>query len=531
MKVMFIVNDLGVNEPFGPMMLSAILKEKNHETTLGVLQKEDVEKKIFSWKPDILAYSMMSVDMDDMRSFNDSLRKKKNIFTILGGAHATLDRSSVNYPGIDAICVGEGDEAIVDVVENLRAEKGLEGIPNILISGDSPLKLRPLIEDFEGLPFMDRELVYSYPEMARFGIKGIWTSRGCAFPCPYCFNNRYNELFRTKGRVVRRRAVDSIIREAKEMMSNYRVDFVRIQDDVFIYKADKWLKEFAEKWSREIKIPFYCLLRAELVTDEMAFYLKKAGCFSICMSIEAADDDVRIKMMRRKAGRKQLEDAFRIFKKYRINVYANTMLALPFTNLKHDIASLDFAIKVQPEMPNFSIFMPYPGTDLGDYCAETGIYDPESDNIDYGMRNMSPLRCFSEKERKAQYNLCELAIVAVKFPAFRNFIVKHLIHWKPNKIFFLIHYLFAITAYGRKIFYFKHTLAEYLDLVIRTFKHYLYDFTRRKNAPSGAKGAWRLDEAPIDEEERRTELNKCMDAMERGKICHCGVPALKANAL
>ena len=42
---MFIVNDLGVNEPFGPMILSAILKQKGHDTTLGVLRKEDVAKK------------------------------------------------------------------------------------------------------------------------------------------------------------------------------------------------------------------------------------------------------------------------------------------------------------------------------------------------------------------------------------------------------------------------------------------------------------------------------------------------------
>ena len=75
------------------------------------------------------------------------------------------------------------------------------------------------------------------------------------------------------------------MKETKELMSKFRVDFIRIQDDVFVHRVDDWLKEFAEKWSREIKLPFYCLLRAELVTDEMAFYLKKAGCFSICMSI------------------------------------------------------------------------------------------------------------------------------------------------------------------------------------------------------------------------------------------------------
>lgn len=517
MRVMFIINDLGVNEPFGPMILSAVLKARGHKTILGVLKKEDVEKKILSWKPDMLAYSMMSVDMKNMRKFNQPLRKKTNIFTILGGAHPTMDRSCINEPGIDAICVGEGEGPIVDLVEHLERGKGIEGIPNILTPRSKGLELRDLIEDFDVIPFMDREIVYSYPEMVRFGIKGVWASRGCVFPCPYCFNNRYNELVRTKGKIVRRRSVESIVQETRKLKEKYRVSFIRIQDDVFVYRADDWLKEFAERWSSDINLPFYCLLRAELVTDEMAFYLKKAGCFSICMSIEAADDDVRIKMMRRKATKKQLEEAFRIFKKHKISVYANTMLALPFTTLEHDIASLDFAIKVKPEMPNFSIFMPYAGTDLGDYCYSASIYNPEKDDIDYGMRNMSPLNCFSDKEKAVQYNLCELAIVAVKFPVLRNLIVRRLIHWRPNGIFFLIHYFFAVTAYGRKIFYFKHTLAEYIDLVMRTFRHYLYDFT--KDGETGSRphksGSVNTPRVRLTERARAAELNKCMDAMSK----------------
>lgn len=522
MKIMLIVNDLGVNEPFGPMILSAVLKREGHRTTLGVLKKEDVEKKIMAWKPDVLAYSMMSVDMKDMKEFNDSLRKKMKIFTLLGGAHATLDRRCAGDSGIDAICVGEGEEAVVEVVKNLDKGKGVEGIPNVMTSRDLNVNLRNLIEDFDKIPFMDRELVYSYPEMARFGIKGIWTSRGCVFPCPYCFNNRYNELVKAKGRIVRRRSVDSVIKETKELTANYRVDFIRIQDDVFVYKVDDWLKEFSERWPAEIGLPFYCLLRSELITDEMAFYLKRAGCFSICMSIEAANDDVRMRMMRRNVSKERLENAFKIFKKHRINVYANTMLALPFTGLEHDIESLDFAIKVNPEMPNFSIFMPYPGTDLGDYCAKEGIYSAEEDPIDYGMRNMSPLKCFSMKEKKAQYNLCELAIVAVKFPILRNLIVRRLIYWKPNSAFFFIHYLFAVMTYGRKIFYFKHSLREYFELIVRTFKHYLYDFTKNKTLKTAKSGQGVSEKCAVllSEEERKDKLDKCMNAMAGCAVYH-----------
>lgn len=515
MRVMFIINDLGVNEPFGPMVLSAILKQKGHETILGVLQKENVAQKIDTWKPDLLAYSMMSVDIEDMKKFNNELRRTKKIFTLLGGPYVTLDRSHIDELNVDAVCIGEGDEAIIDVVNRLEKGESVEGIPNIMVANETKLELRNFIEDFDLLPFMDRALVYAYPEMANFGIKGIWASRGCVFPCPYCFNNRYNNLYKHKGKVFRRRSVDSIIKETKELINNYRVEFIRIQDDVFVHRVDDWLKEFAEKWSTEIKKPFYCLLRSELITEEMAFYLKKAGCFSICMSIEAGDDKVRDQMLRRKMSKEKLEQAFRILKKHKINVYANTMLALPFTSLEHDIASVDFAIKVQPDMPNFSIFMPYPGTDLGDYCQKAGIYNPVEENIHFGMRNMSPLKCFSDEQKRAQYNLCQLAIVAIKFPMLRNLIINHLIYWKPNKLFFFIHYLFAVTSYGRKIFYFKHSFKEYIELIGRTLKHYVYDFLRKDSQSEKSEVQIVIDDGKsnIDAINRIVELEKCMNAM------------------
>ena len=427
MRIMFVVNDLGINEPFGPMILSAVLKQKGHETILGALQEEDVAEKVRRWKPDVLAYSMMSVDMIDFRKFNAEIKKERpGIFTLLGGAHATLDRHSCfPDPDLDAICVGEGEEAIAELVHRLDHGKSLEGAPNLMFDRDAELNLNRFIDDMDSIPFMDRELVYSYPKMANFGIKGIWSSRGCPFPCPYCFNNRYNQLYSGKGSPVRRRSVGNIIEEMKLLKENYRVDFVRMQDDVFVYKVDDWMEEFAERWPAEVGIPYYALIRSELVTDDLAKSLKKSGCFSICMSIESANDEVRKKMMRRKVEKDRLRDSFQILRNNDINVYANTMLALPFTTLETDIECVDFAIDVKPDFPNFSIFMPYPGTDLGDFCKDEGIYDPPRttlsqkcstrphqwlpvsrfDRLEATLGNTSPFRGFPSPRRGPWHRL------------------------------------------------------------------------------------------------------------------------------
>ncbi|MBI3814478.1 MAG: hypothetical protein HY279_08445, partial [Nitrospinae bacterium] len=235
----------------------------------------------------------------------------------------------------------------------------------------------------------------------------------------------------------------------------------------------------------------------------------------------AFDDQVRKKMLRRKMDRKVIEDAFRIIKKYKINIYNNNMIALPFTSLEQDIDSLDFIIKLQPEMPDFTIFMPYHGTDLGDYCREAGIHDVETESMaGHGLKILSPLTCFSEKEKRGQYNLCQLGIVAVKFPYLRNLIVNHLIYWKPNKLFFLLNYFFSMKSYGEKIFYYKHSFTEYIKLVIITLKHSIYDVTKKREDKSVkySKNYEKEKEKGFDFGQRLKGLEICMKEMAQTSI-------------
>lgn len=519
MRIMFVVNSLGINEPFGPMILSAVLRAQGHETCLGVIANPGLSEQIRQWNPDVLGYSMMTVDIPSMLAFNTLLRKERKIFTILGGPHATLNPEIIADEGIDAVCVGEGDDALPEVMRRLTRGESLEGIPNILTAIGQPLTMAPLIENLDSLPYMDREIVYEYaPEMKRFGIKGIWASRGCPFKCPYCFNHRINRLQQGKGRIVRKRSVTAMILEAQELKRNYSVKFFRIQDDAFVYQADDWLREFAARWATEVGIPFYCLVRAEFVSEEVVKLLAKAGCRSVSMSIESAVDDIRNRMLRRSMTREHIASAFRICQAHGIAVFTNTMLGLPFTSLQDDIESLDFNIQIKADLPSFSVFMPFPGTDLGDYCRKADILTAEkSGKLGFGMRNQTQLSCFPPEVKRAQYNLCQLGIVAVKFPWLRDFIVKRLIHWRPNLFFILVNYLVAMHAYGTKIFPFRHSPLEYVELIKRTTRHFLYDLTRKNTSGSLVLEELGASSKALTEQERLEALEKCMAALETGR--------------
>ena len=75
-------------------------------------------------------------------------------------------------------------------------------------------------------------------------------SRGCPFVCTYCFNVKFNQLYRGKGKTVNRYSVDRLLAELEALVRRYPTQFIKFYDDVFTFRSDEWLVEFAEKYPR-----------------------------------------------------------------------------------------------------------------------------------------------------------------------------------------------------------------------------------------------------------------------------------------
>ena len=299
--------------------------------------------------------------------------------------------------------------------------------------------MRRLIEPLDDLPHPDRALAYlPGGHLADLNVKSFMASRGCAFRCAYCFNSKYNELYHGNGTTVRRFSVDYVIEEIEQVRADYRLTFVRFGDDMFAYRADDWLLEFAEKYPRRIGLPFYCLIRPDVLKPELVAVLRRAGCHSLALSIEAGNPQLRREVLQRRMSDEAITEAFENIHRAGIHVYANAMFGLPGGTIDDDIRTVELAARYRPAYPSFTVLTPFRGTLLGEQCAERGLIDGE-----YPERttDRSILNCFSEKEKDVQVNLVHLGIFAVRFPILRNLILKRLIFWKPNQVFFAAWYL------------------------------------------------------------------------------------------
>ncbi|MDD5090653.1 MAG: cobalamin-dependent protein, partial [Candidatus Wallbacteria bacterium] len=168
MKVTFVY---GGFENLGVEYLSAVLKRAGHSTALVYSPKlfndtmleadflasafartGSIVHRILATKPDLLAFSVVTDDFVWAREIAQRVKKKRpELPVIFGGIHPTsVPELVMECPEVDYACVGEGEEAIVELADALEHGSDPSGIQNIWGRKDCQVfsnPVRPLIQD------------------------------------------------------------------------------------------------------------------------------------------------------------------------------------------------------------------------------------------------------------------------------------------------------------------------------------------------------------------------------------------------
>ena len=241
--------------------------------------------------------------------------KLPKINTVCGGAHASA-RSEDMLKYFDAVCTGEGEESIKDIIE--MAEQGrVEGI----ITGKKVLNL----DDYRVFP---RKMVSLGP---------IEIVRGCPSGCAYC---QTPQLFR--GRL-RHRSIDFIVDEIKFALSRKGFADVRfIAPDASSYQFNKGINlEAIESLLYNVRNTigtngklFYGTFPSELdpagVSKELVDILVKyCDNKQIVLGLQSASHDMQ-KIMHRRSGLLETENAIELFLDKNFEIVVDLIFGLPY---------------------------------------------------------------------------------------------------------------------------------------------------------------------------------------------------------
>lgn len=465
MRVLFIIQQVDY-EPQGLLHLSSALKQAGHEVDLVVAQLQDPVEFARKWRPQVVGYSVMTGSQRYYLEINHRIREAVPVFSVFGGPHPTFFPEFIEEEGVDGICIAEGEEALVELV-NRMSDGGFQ--PDILnwhfkVNGEIVRNpVRPTVHDLDTLPLPDRDILYSRDPLSRKSkIKHFITSRGCPYNCTYCFNHALFELYGSKAKRFRQRSVDNVIAEINGVRARWPLEFVVFVDDTFVISR-KWLEEFAEKFPKEVGLPFFCNTRANLVTEEQVRLLKQAGCHCVSMGVEAANDRVRNDLLKRNMSREDITNAARLFHEVGLNFTTTNIIGLPTTTIEDDLDTLALNIECRPAYAHAFIFQPYPRTQLGELTRNSDLMVGTFDDIGTLAWDTSVLK-FEPEHIRALENLQRFFAIVVNWPALLP-LVRRLMRWRSNKIFWLLNKLWKGYAIKTRVHPVRLSLREYIEII------------------------------------------------------------------
>ena len=298
---------------------------------------------------------------------------------IIGGVHPTVaPEDTLMEDCFDMICIGEGEEALLELVESMEKGQKNTSIRNIWFKQKRQIiknRPRPLVENLDSLPFPDFHLYdfETYLKNHKY-IASFVVGRGCPHKCAYCINRYNQELYKGLGAYVRYRSADKVMEEIKSIIREFRVEGVSFCDDTFTSNPVR-MKEICRKYRQQIGLPFEANARFDNITDQIMQDLADAGCVRLSLGLESGDPLIRDIVLKKRITDEQIIEASKLIKKHGIELYTFNMIGIPGETSRHIQKSIDLNRKIEPDVLTVSIFSAYKGTELYDKCKKEGILD------------------------------------------------------------------------------------------------------------------------------------------------------------
>jgi len=435
-------------EHLGPLYLAGFLRAKGVKAGLLISRSpKKILYEISRARPDLLGVSLASAGHKSILNLLAKIKALSQIPILLGGPHPTFFPEALANPAIDFIIRGEAEESLEQLMTALGNNLSLEKVPGLGYKQNGQLKYNQparLLENLDQIPFPDRSLYLRYGFFRRLSMRRVITCRGCPFHCRYCFNAPLREFYQGCGKYVRQRSPENIIAELKELKAISRtINFV---DDSFGLNRQIALELFA-RYRKEIGLPFIINLRPEQVDPELAKALSQAGCWCAQIGIESGNDRLRENVLGRKISKEQIQSAVHCLQEQKIKILSYNMLGIPGENLDQGFETIRLNRELKIEFPRFSIFQPYPGTELGEEIVRKGLAKREDllDKFSASYFHQSPLKL---PEIRKLENLQKLFLPAIRFASLEP-LIKNLARLPRNPLFDLI-FLSALALQYRR---------------------------------------------------------------------------------
>jgi radical SAM superfamily enzyme YgiQ (UPF0313 family) len=388
---------------YGMGTLSACLKKEGHKVQVIFMQTDLSEKypdealnelRELSKDADIVGLSVMSIFLDYGVQITQALKSTLNTPVLWGGIHPTV-RPEECLEYADMVCVGEGEEALVELVAKMENGHDFFDVSGMWFKENGKIiknATRPLIQNLDTIPLPDNDYEDKYILSGRHilamnedlfikhsgGGKKVYKtmpSRGCHFECTYCCNSAFKKLYPNQNHI-RKRSIDNVIKELMDVKNAKRIKF---DDDHFFSYTEEEIEDFCRKYKKSINLPLQVVgVAPATFSKKKLALLVDAGLTYIRVGIQSGSERTK-KLYKRSHSNKHIIKIAKMIHEFKISrVSYDIIIDNPWESDEDIIETLMLLtqLPVPYTLKLYSLRL-YPGTALYEMAKRDGIRTDE----------------------------------------------------------------------------------------------------------------------------------------------------------
>ncbi len=349
-------------EPLALEMVAASVPD--HDLRILDMRVEaDLAGTLEEFAPEMVVVTSLTTEV---YAAQDVMRAAKEfsgeIFTVIGGIHASLLPEDFFLPYVDVISAGEAELNFPQLVKAVENHQPLKNIPDLIWRDSDGQFVRndpgPMKLDMDKLPMPRRDLIernrdeyfwlFSKPDIS------MATGRGCPFRCNFC------SVWQFYKGITRQMSARRVIDEIKTI----DMDHITFMDDNFLmnYRRETAIAEMIVAEGIQKRYSMECRTDSVVRHPDLVKKWADIGLSSVLLGLEAVSDE-GLKGINKGTDLKTNDEAVRIMHDNGVIVWG-AFITDPDWEADDFKRLRDYVDKMKITQTQFTVLTPLPGTEL-----------------------------------------------------------------------------------------------------------------------------------------------------------------------